>query len=52
MRIREKIGKLSFYNNQAAKMWGEAIANEMYQTDLDFLISLLVLIGESREEGH
>ena len=50
LRIREKLAKLHTYNDTARKLWGLEIAKEMYDEDLDFLSSLLVLLGPSNVE--
>ena len=49
LRIREKLVKLQFYNNQACKTFGDEIAKEMFHQDLDYLASLLGLLGPSEE---
>lgn len=49
LRIREKLAKLHTYHSMAVKLWGETIAKEMYQEDLSFYASLLLLIGETKE---
>lgn len=48
-RIREKLAKVSVYNQEARRMWGAHIAEEMFHEDLDFLSTLLRLIGEAEE---
>ena len=50
LRIREKLVKLQFYNNQACKTFGEEIAKEMFHQDLDYLASLLGLLGPTDEK--
>lgn len=52
LRVREKLAKLTFYHMEAEKLYGDAIAREMFSTDLDYLASILVLVGASKEEGH
>lgn len=49
LRIREKLAKLHTYHITASKLYGEEISKEMYQTDLDFYTSLLLMIGETKE---
>ncbi len=48
-RIREKLAKVSVYNQEARRMWGDHVASEMFHEDLDFLSTLLRLIGEAEE---
>jgi hypothetical protein len=40
----EKLAKISVYRAEALKLYGRNIADEMFQTDLDFLSSVLYLI--------
>ena len=47
-RVREKLAKLSFYHREAERLYGDNIANELFKTDLDYLASILVLIGEEK----
>ena len=49
LRIREKLAKLHTYHTMAVKLWGDTIASEMYKEDLDFYVSLLVMLGETKE---
>ena len=48
-RVREKLAKVQVYNYEALRTWGPGIASEMFQEDLDFLSSLLLLL-EKRDE--
>jgi len=50
LKIREKLVKLQFYNNQAIKTFGEEIAKDMFHQDLDYLASLLSLLGPPEEK--
>ena len=49
IKVREKLTKLSLYNDAARKMWGTAIAHEMFCQDLEFYNSLLALLEEEKE---
>lgn len=48
-RVMEKLAKVQVYRDAAKKTWGKAIADEMFQTDLDFLSTVLYLIDNPTE---
>lgn len=49
LKVREKLIKLQFYHHQATETFGQEIAKEMFHNDLDYLASLLVLLGTANE---
>ena len=49
-KIREKLIKLTFYNDLAIKTWGKHIAADMFHEDLDYLSSILFLLEEKGED--
>lgn len=48
-KLREKLAKLHVYNNEAYKLYGPEVAKTMFHTDLDFLATVIGLVGPEEE---